>query len=66
MRSKIKNYFEMFDDPINAMGFADFKLIMPSLLQMGDRMSSSFGVENRCPYLDKSLIRVWLQFTCRI
>lgn len=56
VRSKIKNYFEMFDDPINAMGFADFKLIMPSLLQMGDRMSSSFGVENRCPYLDKSLI----------
>ena len=49
-------YFEMFDDPINAMCFADFKLIMPSLLQMGDRMSSSFGIENRCPYLDRELI----------
>ena len=46
----------MFDDPINAMGFSDFKLIMPSLLQMGDRMSAAFGIENRCPYLDKNII----------
>lgn len=51
-----KKYFEMFDDPINAMCFADFKLIMPSLLQMGDRMSGAFGIENRCPYLDRELI----------
>lgn len=51
-----KKYFEMFDDPINAMGFADFKLIMPSLLQMGDRMSAAFGLENRCPFLDKNII----------
>lgn len=49
-------YFEMFDDPINAMGYADFKLVMPSLLQMGDRMASAFGIENRCPFLDKNLI----------
>ena len=40
----------MFDDPINAMGYSDFKLIMLSLLQMGDRMSSAFGIENRCPF----------------
>lgn len=53
---KIKNYFEMFDDPINAMGYIDFKLIMPGLLQMGDRMSSSLGIENRCPFLDKRII----------
>jgi asparagine synthase (glutamine-hydrolysing) len=53
---KIKKYFEMFDDPISAMGFVDFKIIMPSLLQMGDRMSSAFGLENRCPYLDKRII----------
>jgi asparagine synthase (glutamine-hydrolysing) len=53
---KIKKYFEMFDDPISAMGFTDFKIIMPSLLQMGDRMSSAFGIENRCPYLDKRII----------
>ncbi len=51
-----KPIFEMFDDPINAMGYIDFKFIMPSLLQMGDRMASAFGIENRCPYLDKRLI----------
>ncbi len=56
VKKELKKYFEMFDDPINAMGFADFKLIMPSLLQMGDRMSSAFGIENRCPYLDKRII----------
>jgi asparagine synthase (glutamine-hydrolysing) len=56
VKIKIKEYFEMFDDPINAMGFSDFKLIMPSLLQMGDRMSAAFGIENRCPYLDKNII----------
>ena len=38
------------------MGFIDFKLIMPGLLQMGDRMSSSMGIENRCPFLDKRII----------
>ena len=56
VRETIKPYFEMFDDPINAMGFADFKVIMPSLLQMGDRMASSHGIENRCPFLDKNII----------
>ena len=46
----------MFDDPINAMGFSDFKVVMPSLLQMGDRMSAAHGIENRCPFLDKNII----------
>tara|TARA_A100001011_G_scaffold283370_1_gene293647 strand:- start:768 stop:2303 length:1536 start_codon:yes stop_codon:yes gene_type:complete len=52
----MKPYFEMFDDPVTSMCFFDFKVIMPSLLQMGDRMSSAFGVENRCPFLDKDII----------
>jgi asparagine synthetase B (glutamine-hydrolysing) len=46
----------MFSDPINAMGFADFKLVLPSLLQMGDRMAGAFGIENRCPFLDRRVI----------
>lgn len=49
-------YFEMFEDPITSMCYFDFKIIMPSLLQMGDRMSSAHGVENRCPFLDKDII----------
>ncbi len=56
VKEKLRPYFEMFDDPVNAMGFADFKLIFPSLLQMGDRMAGAFGIENRCPFLDRRLI----------
>lgn len=56
VRETLRPYFDMFDDPVNAMGFADFKLIFPSLMQMGDRMAGAFGIENRCPFLDKRLI----------
>lgn len=56
VREALKPYFAMFDDPVNAMGFADFKLIFPSLLQMGDRMAGAFGIENRCPFLDRRII----------
>jgi asparagine synthase (glutamine-hydrolysing) len=55
-RERMRPYFEAFDDPINAMGFADFKLVLPSLLQMGDRMAGAFGLENRCPFLDRRVI----------
>lgn len=55
-REWLAPYFERFADPINAMGFADFKLVMPSLLQMGDRMAGAFGLENRCPFLDRRVI----------
>ena len=56
VKEKLRPYFEMFPDPVNAMGFADFKLIFPSLMQMGDRMAGAFGIENRCPFLDRRLI----------
>tara|TARA_Y100000310_G_C20693239_1_gene823764 strand:+ start:1266 stop:2795 length:1530 start_codon:yes stop_codon:yes gene_type:complete len=56
VKEQFSPYFDMFSDPINAMGFADFKVILPSLLQMGDRMASAFGLENRCPFLDKRII----------
>jgi len=58
--------FEMFEDPINAMGFIDFKFIMPSLLQMGDRMSGAFGLENRCPFLDKRIIEFGFSMPTKI
>lgn len=56
VRETLRPYFERFEDPITAMGYADFKLIMPSLLQMGDRMAGAFGIENRCPFLDRRII----------
>lgn len=43
-------------DLLAAMQYFDFKYVMPSLLNMGDRMSSKFSLENRCPYLDKEII----------
>lgn len=52
-------YFEKYD-PITAMQMFDFENILPSLLQMGDRMASMFSLENRCPYLDKDLIEFGL------
>ena len=56
VKERLRPYFAMFPDPVNAMGFADFKLIFPSLMQMGDRMAGAFGIENRCPFLDRRLI----------
>jgi len=56
VRENLRPYFEMFTDPVHAMGYADFKLVFPSLLQMGDRMAGAFGIENRCPFLDRRLI----------
>lgn len=56
VRERVAPYFDMFDDPISAMGFADFKLILPSLMQMGDRMAGAFSIENRCPFLDRRII----------
>lgn len=56
VKSELAPFFNKFEDPINGMGFADFKLVMPSLLQMGDRMAGAFGIENRCPFLDRRII----------
>lgn len=51
----IRPYFRNYD-PITAMQMFDIDYILPSLLQMGDRMAMANGVENRCPYLDKELV----------
>ncbi len=56
VRETLRPYFERFEDPITAMGYADFKLILPSLLQMGDRQAGAYGIENRCPFLDRRII----------
>lgn len=47
-------------DPVTAMQLFDFTYILPSLLQMGDRMAANFGIENRCPFLDKRVIEFGL------
>jgi|SaaInlStandDraft_6_1057023.scaffolds.fasta_scaffold19056_2 asparagine synthase (glutamine-hydrolysing) len=41
---------------IHGMGMHDFYTTMQVLLQMGDRMSMAFSIENRSPFLDHRLI----------
>lgn len=52
---KDRRYFEIYD-PIAAMGLAEFEGNLRILLRMGDRMASAFGLENRCPFLDRRII----------
>ena len=41
---------------VHEQGWAEFNGNMQELLRMGDRMASAFGIENRCPFLDKRII----------
>lgn len=56
VKSIIGRHFEQFEDPIHAMGYTDFKLMLVTLLQMEDRASAAFGLENRSPFLDHRII----------
>ncbi len=56
VKAIISKHFEQFDDVIHAMGYTEFKLTLVSLLQMEDRMSAAFGIENRTPFLDHRII----------
>ena len=50
-----KNMFEPAQS-VGEQGWNEFNGNMQELLRMGDRMSSAFGVENRCPFLDRRII----------
>ena len=50
-----EQYFPHHRD-INELGWEDFNGNMQELLRMGDRMAGAWGVENRCPFLDKRII----------
>ena len=56
VKSVIARHFEQFDDVIHAMGYTDFRLMLVTLLQMEDRASAAFGLENRSPFLDHRII----------
>lgn len=57
-KKKFPSYKSMFEPAIDVHtnGLKEFNGNMRELLRMGDRMASAFGIENRCPFLDKRLI----------
>jgi len=58
LKESIGYYFEkMNGDVIHLMGLNDFYSTMQVLLQMADRISMAFGIENRSPFLDYRLIQ---------
>jgi asparagine synthase (glutamine-hydrolysing) len=52
----IAPHFGQFDELRHAMGYTEFKLMLVTLLQMEDRTTAAFGIENRSPFLDPRLI----------
>ena len=52
------SYTKMFQPAksVNEYGMEEFNGNMRELLRMGDRMSSAWGIENRCPFLDRRII----------
>ena len=57
-RKEFPSYHGMFPEAedVTSAGLREFSGNMQELLRMGDRMTSAFGIENRCPVLDKRII----------
>ncbi len=57
-QKEFPSYTKMFEpaQSVGEQGWNEFNGNMRELLRMGDRMSSAFGLENRCPFLDKRII----------
>lgn len=53
-RIEFPSYQKLF--PYRDMMEEEFNGNMRELLRMGDRMASAFGLENRCPFLDRRII----------
>lgn len=61
----VKMLFSRFADPVDACGYTDIHLTLPSLIQMNDRSSSAYGIENRNPFLDHRLIEFGFRLPAR-
>lgn len=60
-QKEFPSYKEMF--PYSDMMWKEFNGNLRELLRMGDRMTSAFGIENRCPFLDRRVIEFGLSLT---
>ena len=56
--SIVRSFFERHDRIIDAMGFTDIQLLLPSLITMNDRASAAYGLENRSPFLDHRIVEL--------
>lgn len=58
-RKKFPSYQSYFSihETVDNICWKEFRGNMRHLLRMGDRMASAFGIENRCPFLDKRIIQ---------
>lgn len=54
--SIIRGFFDGQRSLIDAMGFTDIRLLLPSLVTMNDRASAAYGLENRSPFLDHRIV----------
>ncbi len=52
----VDNHFKKTNSIINAMTMTDFYSTMQVLLQMSDRLTSAFSIENRSPFLDHRIV----------
>ena len=58
LKKSILYYFEKLNkDVIHLMGLNDFYSTMQVLLQMSDRISMNYSIENRSPFLDYRLVQ---------
>jgi len=56
VKSIIEPHFNVFSDVIQSMGYTELKVLLPTILHMSHQMSNAFGIENRSPFLDQSII----------
>lgn len=64
-QKKFPSYKTMFPykKGLNEWCWEEFNGNLRELLRMGDRMASAWGVENRCPYLDRRIIEFAFSLT---
>lgn len=54
--AKVRNIFSRHSQLIDKMNACDIEISLPSLLIMSDRACSTFGLENRSPFLDYRIV----------